>query len=107
MARFKNQVNKGIEAEPETKNQKPENKEKQPETKNQKPEDSISDGAQQMNYSESDLELVNVAGFKVPYVVREHWKKGCREKRVKLSPMLKRILVNEFGLPPGLTLDDI
>ena len=58
-------------------------------------------------YSESDLEPVNVAGFKVPYVVREHWKKGCREKRVKLSPMLKKFLVGEFGLPPGIGLEDL
>jgi len=58
-------------------------------------------------YSDSDMEAVNVAGFKVPYVVREHWKKACREKRVKLSPMLKEYLTNEFGLPPGISLEDL
>ena len=86
----------------------------QPETKNQKPE-IIEEESQDRNgvsealiiYSESDLEPVNVAGFKVPYVVREHWKKGCREKRVKLSPMLKKFLVGEFGLPPGIDLEDL
>lgn len=118
MARFRNQVNIGIEDEPETRSQKPETGNQKletgsskPETRNQKPE-KVSENRKSMagasvTYSESDMESVNVAGFKVPYVVREHWKKGCREKRVKLSPMLKRILVDEFGLPPGLTLDDL
>ena len=121
MARFRNQVSKGIEEKPETSIQKPEvgkqkweNGEAEPKTKNQKPETSeeesqvsqlVSEAS--VIYSEADMEPVNVAGFKVPYIVREHWKKGCREKRVKLSPMLKRILVDEFGLPPGLTLDDL
>ena len=118
MARFRNQVSKGIEEKPETKNQiektknhNLENGEKKPETKNQKLEktaaDETSDPKISVAYSESDMEPVNVAGFKVPYVVREHWKKGCREKRVKLSPMLKRILADEFGLPPGISLDDL
>ena len=121
MARFRNQVSKGIEEKPKTKNQKPENGSHnlengliQPETRNQKPE-IIEEESQDRNavsealiiYSESDLEPVNVAGFKVPYVVREHWKKGCREKRVKLSPMLKKFLVGEFGLPPGIDLEDL
>ena len=53
------------------------------------------------------MELVNVAGFKVPYIVREHWKKACRERRIKLSPMLKAILVKEFGLPPGISPSDL
>lgn len=93
MARFKDQVSKGIEAEPETRNQKMEN--------------GNSESAATPLYSESDMEAVNVAGFKVPYVVREHWKKGCRQKRAKLSPMLKEFLVKEFGLPPGITLEDL
>ncbi len=120
MARFRNQVSKGIEAKPETGNQIAKTKNhnledgvNKPETRNQKPEN-LEEIAGQMTelktsvvYSESDLEPVNVAGFKVPYVVREHWKKGCREKRVKLSPMLKRILADEFGLPPGFELEDL
>ena len=122
MARFRNQVSKGSEEKPENENQKPENENHnledgidKPETKNQKPE-SVEEELQGSNsvseasvifYSASDLEPVNVAGFKVPYVVREHWKKGCREKRVKLSPMLKRILVNEYGLPPGISFEDL
>lgn len=121
MARFRNQVSKGIDDEPktknqiiETRNQKLENGVEKPETRNQKPKAIEEDPETSnmvveavVNYSESDMEAVNVAGFKVPYVVREHWKKGCREKRVKLSPMLKRILADEFGLPPGFTLDDL
>ena len=114
MARFRNQVSKGIDTEPETKNQNMETGLSEPETKNQKQEDvERSPDARKSavevsaTYSESDMEAVNVAGFKVPYVVREHWKKGCREKRVKLSPMLKRILADEFGLPPGITVDDL
>lgn len=107
MARFKNQVSKGIEAEPETKNQKPETKSIKPETRNQKPAKASTDEVGAIDYSESDLELVNVAGFKVPYIVREHWKKACRERRIKLSPMLKDILTKEFGLPPGISPDDL
>ena len=98
MARFREQVNKGIE--PETINQNLE-------TINQKPETKLSEKIISHSYSDEDMEAVNVAGFKVPYVVREHWKKRCREKRVKLSPILKEFLVDEFGLPPGITIDDI
>ncbi|UJB73261.1 hypothetical protein HRE53_31715 (plasmid) [Acaryochloris sp. 'Moss Beach'] len=100
MARFREQVNKGIEQEPETKNQKPE-------TRNQKPEAKLIEKTPILSYTDEDMEAVNVAGFKVPYIVREHWKKRCREKRVKLSPILKEFLVNEFGLPPGISIDDI
>ena len=118
MARFRNQVSKGIEAQLETDNQVTETKnhnledgKNKPETKNQKPEinaaSEVPGSRPSVVYSESDLEPVNVAGFKVPYVVREHWKKGCREKRVKLSPMLKRILADEFGLPPGINFEDL
>lgn len=118
MARFRNQVSKGIEAQPETNNQITETKNhnlengaNKPETRNQKIEEEIAGevpvSKTSVAYSESDLEPVNVAGFKVPYVVREHWKKGCREKRVKLSPMLKRILADEFGLPPGISFEDL
>ncbi|MGB7248474.1 MAG: hypothetical protein WBC73_06010 [Phormidesmis sp.] len=98
MARFKNQVSKGVE--PETKNHLLR-------TRNQKPETSEAEANGLPVYSESDMEAVNVAGFKVPYVVREHWKKACRERRIKLSPMLKEILVEEFGLPPGITPEDL
>lgn len=114
MARFKNQVSKGIEQEPETKNhfledknQKPEVDSNEPETRNQKPEAVKPVAVNSPDYSESDLEMVNVAGFKVPYVVREHWKVECRKKRIKLSPILKTFLVDEFGLPPGFDLKDL
>lgn len=98
MARFKNQVSKGVESE--TRNHFLE-------TRNQKPETSEAEADGFPVYSKSDMEAVNVAGFKVPYVVREHWKKACRERRIKLSPMLKEILVEEFGLPPGITPEDL
>lgn len=120
MARFRNQVSKGIEEKPETNNQitktknhNLENGDSKPETNNQKPEileaavDEIPLPETSGAYSESDMEPVNVAGFKVPYIVREHWKKGCRDKRVKLSPMLKKILADEFGLPPGISFEDL
>ncbi|WP_299414857.1 hypothetical protein [Acaryochloris sp. IP29b_bin.148] len=98
MARFREQVSKGIESETNNQNL---------ETRNQKPETNLSKKVINHSYSDEDMEAVNVAGFKVPYVVREHWKKRCREKRVKLSPILKEFLVDEFGLPPGITIDDI
>lgn len=104
MARFRAQVTKGIEDVPQTqKNQEPKTKNQDLKSGNQKPENEDSLEA----YSKDDLEPVNVAGFKVPYVVREHWKAECRKKRVKLSPLLKAYLVDEFGLPPGFTLDDL
>ena len=114
MARFKNQVSKGIEEEPESRNHFLENEDQIPETISQEPDtryqipETIKPELEGISsYSESDLEPVNVAGFKVPYVVREHWKAECRKKRVKLSPMLKSFLVNEFGLPPGFRLEDL
>ena len=114
MARFKNQVSKGIEEEPETRNhflennnQRPETISQEPETRNQKPNPAKPELEGTSGYSESDMESVNVAGFKVPYVVREHWKAECRKKRVKLSPILKSFLVDEFGLPPGFSLEDL
>ena len=114
MARFKNQVNKGLQQEPEiknhfleNKNQKPEDENQKPKDGNQKPESNQVEVLKTSTYSESDMELVNVAGFKVPYVVREHWKTECRKKRVKLSPTLKSFLTQEFGLPPGFNLEDL
>ena len=107
MARFKNQVSKGLQQEPETRNHFLENKNQKPENKNQKPESNKVEVLKTSTYSESDMELVNVAGFKVPYVVREHWKTECRKKRVKLSPTLKSFLAQEFGLPPGFNLEDL
>ena len=74
MARFRDQVSKGIQPEPETRNQKPEDVNQKPEDGSQKTSDFSREG-NTPGYSESDLELVNVAGFKVPYIVREHWKK--------------------------------
>ena len=107
MARFRNQVSKGLEEEPETKNQKLEKENQKPETGKGKPETRKEEIDISTLYDESDMELVNVAGFKVPYIVREHWKKACRERRIKLSPMLKAILVKEFGLPPGISPSDL
>ena len=114
MARFKNQVSKGIEEEPENRNHflenedhRPETISQEPETRNQKPEPTKPELEGTSGYSESDMEPVNVAGFKVPYVVREHWKIECRKKKVKLSPILKSFLVQQFGLPPGFSLEDL
>lgn len=106
MARFRNQVSKGIAQELETRNQKPETNYQEPASNNQEP-GNVDEDDNLSIYNESDMESVNVAGFKVPYIVREHWKKECREKRVKLSPILKEFLVKEFGLPPGITLEDL
>ncbi|MGK7912093.1 MAG: hypothetical protein AB4050_11545 [Synechococcus sp.] len=121
MARFRTQVSKGIEeVNTETNNHNLETRNHSASdgvetSRNDLPEQESLDSGVEDNgsvsmsplYSDSDMELVNVAGFKVPYVVREHWKKGCRKKRVKLSPMLKSILANEFGLPPGISLEDL
>jgi hypothetical protein len=116
MARFRAQVEKGIGEsiqEPETKNQKLRSDDQKPETRNQKLDngktvesDELTNGSL-LTYTSDDLEPVNAAGFKVPYVVREHWKSECRKKRVKLSPMLKAFLVEELGLPPGFSLEDL
>lgn len=120
MARFRPQVSKGIEEENKSINQNMEtiNHDLDVETENSvielQRQEPAHKSAEENNstlasspYGESDMELVNVAGFKVPYVVREHWKKECRKKRVKLSPILKEFLVNEFGLPPGISLKDL
>lgn len=116
MARFRAQVEKGIgesNQESEARNQKPEDGNQKIKTRNQKPEDGNrvenieATNSSLLTYTSDELEPVNAAGFKVPYVVREHWKSECRKKRVKLSPMLKAFLVEELGLPPGFSLDDL
>ena len=104
MARFKNQVSKGIEDKPEARTHFLEVGSQDAGGQVTKPQTEAGSTSQ---YNESDMELVNVAGFKVPYVVREHWKAECRKKRVKLSPMLKSFLTEEFGLPPGFSLEDL
>lgn len=73
---------------------KPENhKAKKPATKK----------AKQEQYSVEDRKLVNVGGFKVPAVVRQHWKAQSAVQGKAISPMLTDTLIEAFGLPKGMS----
>ena len=56
--------------------------------------------------SADDLKLVNVGGFKVPKSVRAHWVAQGAMRGEKLAPLLRDFLVDRYGLPDGITLDD-
>lgn len=58
-------------------------------------------------YSVEDMELVNVGGFKVPRVVREHWTVEAKRARTPISRLFRDLLVEKFGLPEGITTEDL
>ncbi|NEP63253.1 MAG: hypothetical protein F6K31_41180 [Symploca sp. SIO2G7] len=53
-----------------------------------------------------DMKLVNVGGFKVPKCVRAHWVAQGAIKGEKLAPLLRDFLIERYGLPDGVTMDD-
>jgi hypothetical protein len=59
--------------------------------------------AKQEKYTVEDRKLVNVGGFKVPQVVRQHWKAQSAVKGQAIAPMLTDCLIEAFGLPQGMT----
>lgn len=61
----------------------------------------------QQKFSEADMQFVNVGGFKVPRIVREHWVAGAARNRTPISQLLRSLLLNEFGLPDGITEEDL
>ena len=58
------------------------------------------------NFQHDDLALVNVGGFKVPKCVRAHWVAQGAIKGEKLAPLLRDFLIDRYGLPDGISLDD-
>lgn len=58
-------------------------------------------------YSEKDMEPVNVGGFKVPRAVREHWTIEAKRARTPISKMFRELLIEKFGLPEGITEEDL
>lgn len=53
-----------------------------------------------------DMKLVNVGGFKVPKCVRAHWVAQGAIKGEKLAPLLRDFLIERYGIPDGVTMDD-
>ena len=58
-------------------------------------------------YSDADMRKVNAAGFQVPLVVRNYWVAQSSLRNEKLAPLLKGFLIERYGLPDGITADDI
>ena len=58
-------------------------------------------------YSDEDMELVNVGGFKVPRIVRDHWAIEAKRAKMPISRLFRNLLIDTFGLPDGITEDDL
>lgn len=58
-------------------------------------------------YSDDDMKPVNVGGFKVPRAVREHWMIEAKRARTPISRMFRELLIEKFGLPEGITEEDL
>lgn len=64
-------------------------------------------GKPENHFSGEDMKPVNVGGFKVPLVVREHWVTSAKQKRTSLTKLLREFLVEQLGLPEGITEEDL
>ena len=58
-------------------------------------------------YSEEEMEMVNVGGFKVPRIVRDHWAIEAKRAKTPISRMFRDLLIQKFGLPEGITKDEL
>lgn len=58
-------------------------------------------------YSQAQMKPVNVGGFRVPLVVRAHWQSQSKFKGEKVATQLRAFLVERYGLPEGITEDDL
>ena len=58
-------------------------------------------------YSDEEMKLVNVGGFKVPRVVRDHWAIGAKRAHTPISRMFRELLIEKFGLPDGISEKDL
>lgn len=58
-------------------------------------------------YSPAQMKPVNVGGFRVPLVVRAHWQSQSKFKGEKVATQLRAFLVERYGLPEGISEDDL
>lgn len=58
-------------------------------------------------YTEAQMKPVNVGGFRVPLVVRAHWQSSAKLQGDKVATILRAFLVERYGLPEGITEDDL
>lgn len=58
-------------------------------------------------YTEAQMKPVNVGGFRVPMVVRAHWQSSAKLQGDKVATILRAFLVERYGLPAGITEDDL
>lgn len=58
-------------------------------------------------YTEIQMKPVNVGGFRVPLVVRAHWQSSAKLQGDKVATILRAFLVERYGLPEGITEDDL
>lgn len=76
---------------------------------NQKDSDLVSGETKkpENQYTEAQMKPVNVGGFRVPLVVRAHWQSSAKLQGDKVATMLRAFLVERYGLPEGITEDDL
>ena len=58
-------------------------------------------------YTQAQMKPVNVGGFRVPLVVRAHWQSSAKLQGDKVATILRSFLVERYGLPEGVTEDDL
>lgn len=58
-------------------------------------------------YTEAQMKPVNVGGFRVPLVVRAHWQSSAKLQGDKVATILRAFLVERYGLPDGITEEDL
>jgi len=58
-------------------------------------------------YTDAQMKPVNVGGFRVPQVVRAHWQSSAKLQGDKVATILRAFLVERYGLPEGITEDDL
>lgn len=58
-------------------------------------------------YSHEQMKPVNVGGFRVPLVVRAHWQSQSKFQGEKVAAQLREFLTERYGLPEGITEDDL
>ena len=58
-------------------------------------------------YTDAQMKPVNVGGFRVPLVVRAHWQASAKLQGDKVATILRAFLVERYGLPEGITEDDL
>lgn len=58
-------------------------------------------------YTSAQMKPVNVGGFRVPLIVRAHWQSQSKFQGEKVATQLRTFLVERYGLPEGISEDDL